>query len=213
MDAWAAVDVGDPAPDPCDPPPPPLSVYITGPQMLYYGDYGTWVAHPSGGTGTYSYDWYVDNGWGWEGPYGHQASYTDRMMPVEDWMELRVDVTSGEQQESGMHLVICMDCFGGQMSALIYPNPAEDFLNVIIEDKESEIINSTLKSKRKTSKFTNGYSGDIIYTIYNNYGQNVFTCKTKEKQIRINTADLPKGHYVLKIIYNDSLISKQIMIK
>ncbi|MQY80090.1 MAG: T9SS type A sorting domain-containing protein [Bacteroidetes bacterium] len=35
----------------------------------------------------------------------------------------------------------------------------------------------------------------------------------QEKQIRINTADLPKGHYVLKIIHNDSVISKQIMIK
>ncbi|MQY78786.1 MAG: hypothetical protein GH151_06275 [Bacteroidetes bacterium] len=109
-----------------------------------------------------------DNGWGWEGPYGHQASYTDRMMQVEDFMVLRVDVTSGDQQASDIYLVLCLDCFGGQLSALIYPNPARDFLNVIIEDTESEIINSTLKSKRKTSKFTNGYSGDIIYTIYNN---------------------------------------------
>jgi len=181
------------------------------------GEYGTWFAHPSGGTGSYSYKWYADYGLGWGGPYGHQASYTDRMMPVEDYMamDLRVDVTSGDQQASDVYLVICLDCFGGQMSALIYPNPAEDFLNVIIEDKESYSMNSTLKNKKTDDppKQQNEFGDDIIYTLYNNYGQVVYNKKTKKKRIQINTGNLQKGHYILKIINKDSVISKQIMIK
>lgn len=155
----------------------------------------------------------VDNGWGWEGPYGHQASYTDRMLPVEDWMELRVDVTSGEQQESGMYLVICMDCFGGQMSALTYPNPAGDFLNVTIEEAES-IESAKLKGKKidGSLKNKNEYSGDIIYTMFNNYGQTVYYNRTNEKRIRINTSNIPDGIYTLKIVLKDGIITKQVVI-
>jgi len=210
MNAWAAVGVGDPAPDPCD---PPLSVYITGPEMLYFGDYGTWVAHPSGGIGNYSYDWYVDYGWGWEGPYGHQASYTDRMMPAEDWMDLRVDVTSGEQQASDIRFVICLDCEGGPMGAMVFPNPAEGFLNVTIEEAES-IESAKLKGKKidGSLKNKNEYSGDIIYTMFNNYGQTVYYNRTNEKRIRINTSNIPDGIYTLKIVLKDGIITKQVVI-
>jgi len=215
MNAWAAVDVGDPAPDPCDPPPPPLSVYITGPQMLYYGDYGTWVAHPSGGTGNYIYDWYVDNGWGWEGPYGYQSSYSDWFYPIYDFMDLRVDVISGEQQQSAYYYVWCMDCEGGMMKASVYPNPSDDFLIVNIEETDSETDNTTLKSKRVESSqgIKKGLSDEFIFILYNNFGQAVYNKRTREKSIQINTSNLQKGHYVLKIIHNDSIITKQIMIK
>ncbi|NQU81123.1 MAG: T9SS type A sorting domain-containing protein [Bacteroidetes bacterium] len=41
----------------------------------------------------------------------------------------------------------------------------------------------------------------------------VYNNSTPEKTIKINTSSLQKGHYILKIIYKDSVISKQIMIK
>lgn len=51
------------------PPPPPLDVYITGSQMMQDGELGTWEAHASGGTGSYSYSWFYDaNGTGWWQP-------------------------------------------------------------------------------------------------------------------------------------------------
>ena len=211
MDAWAAVGVGDPAPDPCN---PPLYVYITGPTKLNMGQPGTWVAHPSGG-GTYSYEWYVDYGSGWGGPYGTQSSFFTIMPDIES-MNLRVDVTSGSQQASDQHLVICLDCYGPMksMKVGIFPNPAKDILNVTI-DEEERIKNKNL-SGEKVNSFNNDkndYSGDIIYTLYNIYGQVVYNNSTREKTIKINTSGLQKGHYVLKIIYDDSVISKQIMIK
>ncbi|MCD6566890.1 MAG: M4 family metallopeptidase [Bacteroidales bacterium] len=215
MNAWAAVNVGDPAPDPCDPPDPPLNVYITGPTKLNMGQPGTWYAHPSGGTGSYSYEWYVDFGWGWGGPYGTQSYYTT-MMPDVEAMNLRVDVTSGYQQASDQHLVICLDCFGPMksMKVDIFPNPAKDILNVTI-DEEERIKNINLSGEKVNSSNNdkNDYSGDIIYTLYNIYGQVVYNRSTREKTIKINTSGLQKGHYVLKIISNDSVVSKQIMIK
>lgn len=213
MDAWAAVGVGDPAPDPCDPPDPPLNVYITGPTKLDMGESGTWYAYPSGGTGSYSYEWYTDFGWGWGGPYGTQSYFTT-MMPDVEAMNLRVDVTSGTQQASDEHLVICLDCFV-PLKVGIYPNPADDILTVKVEDTENETTNSSLKNKALNNYpgKKKEFGGNIIYTLYNNYGQVVYNNSTREKTIKINTSSLQKGHYVLKIIYNDSVISKQIMIK
>jgi len=207
MNAWAAVGVGDPAPDPCS----QLSVYITGPTKLNMGEAGTWYAHPSGGTGSYSYEWYTDFGWGWGGPYGTQSYFTT-MMPDVEAMNLRVDVTSGTQQASDEHLVICLDCFG-LMKADIYPNPADDILNVTIEEAES-IESETLKGKKMdgSSKDKNEYSGDIIYTLINNYGQVVYNNRTNEKRIRINTSNIPEGIYILKIVLKDGIITKQVVI-
>ncbi|GAH78816.1 unnamed protein product, partial [marine sediment metagenome] len=96
----------------------------------------------------------------------------------------------------------------------IYPNPAEDILNVTI-DEEERIKNNNLSGEKVNSSddTKNDYSGDIIYTLYNIYGQVVYNRSTREKTININTSGLQKGHYVLKIISNDSVVSKQIMIK
>jgi len=211
MNTWAFETVGDPAPNPCV----PTSVYITGPTKLNMGQPGTWVAHPSGGTGTYSYEWYVDYGSGWGGPYGTQSSFST-MMPDVEAMNLRVDVTSGSQQASDEHLVICRDCFGPMksMKVSIFPNPAEEILNVTI-DEEERIKNKNLSGEKVNSSNNdiNDYSGDIIYTLYNIYGQVVYNRSTREKTIQINTGSLQKGHYILKIINKDSVISKQILIK
>jgi len=213
MNAWAAVGVGDPAPDPCNP--PPLSVYITGPEMLYFGDYCTWYANASGGTGNYSYDWYIRYEYQWMGPLGHHASYSDWVYPLHDYIDLRVDVTSGEQQQSAYYFVWCMDCEGGMMKASVYPNPSDDFLIVNIEETDSETNNATLKSKRVESSqgIKKGLSDEFVFILYNNFGQAVYNKRTREKSIQINTSNLQKGHYILKIIHNDSVISKQIMIK
>jgi hypothetical protein len=206
------MNVGDPAPDPCN---PPLSVYITGPEMLYFGDYGTWYANASGGTGNYDYDWYIRYEYQWMGPYGHQSSYSDWFYPLYDYIDLRVDVTSGEQQQYAYYFVWCMDCEGGMMKASVYPNPSDDFLIVNIEETDSETGNATMKSKRVESSqgIKKGLSDEFVLILYNNFGQAVYSKRTREKSIQINTSNLQKGHYILKIIHNDSVISKQIMIK
>jgi len=108
-----------------------------------------------------------------------------------------------------------MDCEGGMMKASVYPNPSDDFLIVNIEETDSETDNVTLKSKRVESSqgIKKGLSDEIVFILYNNFGQAVYNKRTREKNIQINTSNLQKGHYILKIIYGDSVIHKQVLIE
>jgi len=214
MNARVAVNVGDPAPDPCI---PSLSVYITGPTKLNYGQSGTWYAHPSGGTGSYNYEWFVDYGMGYYyGPQGYQSSFSEYMYTATDYLDLRVDVTSGEQEESDYHFVFCNNCFdGGMLRVFVYPNPSDDLININVEEPETFTDNAI--SKNKKSDYLSGQSDqakdEIVYTLYNNLGQAVYMINTEEKTVQINTSGLQEGHYILKIVYKDAVITKQVMIK
>ncbi|MDZ7360450.1 MAG: S8 family serine peptidase [candidate division KSB1 bacterium] len=77
--------------------PQPLSVTITGPGVLLWKQWGTWTANPSGGVGSYSYEWrYRNNGTGdWSSVVSTSQNYT-RQMPNND-IELQVKVTSGSE--------------------------------------------------------------------------------------------------------------------
>ncbi len=214
MNAWAAVNVGSPAPDPCI---PPLSVYITGPIKLNYGQSGTWYAHPSGGTGSYNYEWFVDYGMGYYlGPQGYQSSFSEYMYTATDYLDLRVDVTSGEQEESAYHYVFCNNCFkGGMLKAFVYPNPSDDMITINVE--EPETFTDDAISKNKKSDYLSGRSeqsnDEINYTLYNNFGQIVYVNNTNEKIIKINVSNLQKGHYILKIVHKEGVLTKQILIE
>jgi len=213
MNAWAEVNVGEYAPEPCE---TPLKVYITGPSGLYYGQYGTWYAQPYGGTGSYSYKWYVDYGMGYYiGPQGYQSSFSEYMYPVTNYLNLRVDVTSGTQQQNDYHYVFCFDCGGGMLKASVYPNPSDNLITIDIE--EPEILTDDEKFQNKKSENLSGQSDqskdEIIYTLYNNFGQSVYMNNTKEKTIQINISGFQKGHYILKIIHKDAVLTKQILIE
>jgi Zn-dependent metalloprotease len=58
MNAWAAVGVGTPAPDPCV---VPLSVDIYGPYDSNCGNYEYYNSNVTGGTGNYTYQWSVNS--------------------------------------------------------------------------------------------------------------------------------------------------------
>lgn len=88
-----------------------LSAYIDGPYELYSEGVYTWEAMPSGGTGSYSYDWAVR----WDNdPDGEWiANGTDKTtsLDVRDYMgnfELRVVVTSGSEVVESYHYVYNM---------------------------------------------------------------------------------------------------------
>jgi hypothetical protein len=69
-----------------------LGVSISGPFMIYQGNYGTWTANPTGGTGTYTYQWqYSSTGSTWTNVATTQ-SYSRTGFST---FYLRVIVTSG----------------------------------------------------------------------------------------------------------------------
>ena len=85
-------------------PPAGLAVTITGPDYTYNGEYHTWYANPTGGTGSYTYQWQFrrEGNTTWSN-VGTGSSYT-RVTPIGPFY-LRVIVTSGGATASDDHYV------------------------------------------------------------------------------------------------------------
>jgi len=67
--------------------PPPLTVNITGPTHLNYGEVGEFTAHPSGGSGTYiNYKWWSRNDEGGIEPYILNGGIVPNAPPVGEWI-------------------------------------------------------------------------------------------------------------------------------
>jgi subtilisin family serine protease len=82
------------------PPVPPVSVSIDGPTDITQAGSYTWTALPTGGTGTYSYDWeYRDaldpNTWKFAGAGTSVSKYVDAS--TANWFVYKVTVTSSYQ--------------------------------------------------------------------------------------------------------------------
>lgn len=85
----------------------PPSVSITGPTERFWKQYGTWTANPSGGNGTYTYEWKFRNAGdpNWL-VVGTSQTYT-RQMPNND-IELQVAVASQGLIVYDTHYVECI---------------------------------------------------------------------------------------------------------
>jgi bacillolysin len=181
MNAWAAVGVGDPAPDPCLA--PPLEVTIEGPTACTCGNFEYWFTYPTGGNGTYTYQWYLN---------GNPISTSSSCWHIfEEWEtgynNIAVLVTSGDQTVLE-DLNVWVDCYtkGGaesEMSLLLYPNPASKVATLeIIENNDSKM---SLKDK------------DCLLYLFDKNGKIFYNIKTKNRRIDIDVSNLQEGVYTL----------------
>lgn len=74
----------------------PLAASISGPSSITQSGTYTWTAQPSGGTGSYAYQWEASDGFAWYGK-GTGQSYTDLFHSNSRFTAVRVKVTSGGQ--------------------------------------------------------------------------------------------------------------------
>lgn len=79
------------------------------------------------------------------------------------------------------------------MSFSVYPNPAQDFVNISLSNNTEKSIINVLD-----------YLGRVVYSE---------TVPANEKEISINTTNLEKGSYLVEIISNNKTYSKKIIIK
>lgn len=87
---------------------PALSVEIDGENVLTTQNSYTWTAQPVGGTGTYSYQWYViwDGApYHTDGPLGTSVTQSMSVIPEDGNFSLRVVVTSGGQTAEDLFYV------------------------------------------------------------------------------------------------------------
>lgn len=189
--AWAAVGVGEAA-TPC------LQVTITGPESLLCQEGGNYSANVYGGSGNYSYAWYVD----------YSLYSTDSYINVafnpqysDEYHYITLEVTDGNVSDSDSKDVYVYYCgIGGKMNTTesinftMYPNPATLETTIKIED-QTLIIEP--------------YDIQII----DGNGRLVYANKSYDKEIKINTSKLQKGSYNTIIKYGRKYSSMKLIIE
>jgi hypothetical protein len=100
-------------------PPPPLTAYIDGPDVITSKGTYTWEAMPAGGVGGYTYAWsiyYPATATGWS--LGTAKTQTKTVYADDEEFELRVTVRSGSQATTTTLLV--RECIGSSGSCYAY---------------------------------------------------------------------------------------------
>jgi hypothetical protein len=194
--AWAAVGIGTASYESCN---PPVSATISGSLYLCNDDNETYTANPSGGTGVYSYNWYVDYGNGWY----HVSSFSSVTLwgynnPPDTDLELKLVVTSGTEQCTVYKSILVYDC--GYRSFNVYPNPANDILNISIPaDDIGDALSFESKKDAVNVSIMNSM-GDIYYS--GSYYSTDFT---------IPVGDIPEGLNIISVRIGDKRYSKHVI--
>ena len=180
----------------------PLEVRITSLVYQRYctsasgrANYPEWTAAASGGTGSYSYSWELDTGYGYQ-PYGTAGpgytsfgfclnGYTTR------YVQARVTVRSGTQQASAIYYA------SPQM--VLYPNPAEEYVAVANEAADGSPQASMAQTSAAPASSPNTPT-PMHLTVYNGQGRQVFAAaNVTEATLHIAVKSWPAGLYQVNI--------------
>lgn len=170
--AWNTVGVGAAA-IPC------LQASISGPESLMCQEYGYYYANVYGGSGNYSYSWFVDY------TLYSQESYVSLAFNPQygdEYHSISLTVTDENGSDSDEKSVYVFYCgqgnvnTSGSLGFTMYPNPTKLSTTLIVEEE-------SLTSKP--------YKVQII----DRSGKIVFIRDFYEKELKINTSNLQKGIY------------------
>jgi len=196
--------------NPCAP--LPISASISGPTSLSLAaPSGTWTVNPTGGTGSYSYQWYVrgyvnGSAYSWSSPSSTINTLTQNMGSYQE-ADIRVDITSGTQQASFYYHIYCSNCCSGcDNSFTIGPNPTSETFEIIRED-QSTITAQTSSSTSYPNQFNN-----FEVKLYNEYSQIVRIGKSNQNKVKLDVKELPEGMYYIHIRSGTQVIKKQVII-
>lgn len=197
QNAWAAVGVGAAA-TPC------LDVQISGYDYLMCNEQGYFYANVTGGSGTYSYQWYVDYV-----PYSNDSYIYAGWYPQysSENHYISLEVTSGSLSDTDDFNVFVESCnwdqnLEAQSNSTIesikisaHPNPASSHSQIVIEDE------ITQEPK------------EYIIQISDGNGRVVHSDKTYATDFTINTSSFQKGIYNVVIRTNRKSGSVKLIVK
>ena len=192
QNAWAAVGVGSAA-TPC------LSAEINGNSYLSCGEEGYFFANVYGGSGNYSYQWYVDYY-----PFSTESSINLTFYPEYDMehVYISLEVTDGNVSDADDHDLYVYSCSeGGLLNAdqtikfKIYPNPATYSTTIKIEDD-----------------LTQSQAQYTIQMVDRN-GRIVYSDKSYTTESIINTSSFQKGIYSVIIKRDKKIGSTNLIIE
>ncbi len=192
MNAWAAVNVGA-AGTPC------VHTEIIGPEGLMCGEQGYYYANTNGGSGYYTYNWYVDYTY-----YSSASSIYLGFYPQygDEYHYITLYVTDGSLSDSDDHSIYVYSCGQGGLQTTdeslkfkIYPNPATSLTKIEIKDEQ--------------------ISDPIPYTIQilDRNGRIVYSDRSYSKEFIINTSTFQKGVYSTIIKKGDKRVSSNLIVE
>jgi|GEM_PF-6378357 len=204
-------------------PPPGLSVSISGPTDVSSCRAASWTANASGGTGTYTYRWYiVESGQlvGTGNPYYDYPHFYAR----NDEYRIRVEVISGNTTANSQLRIFSAGCQNTFYQ--IYPNPASTEFEVIamedinINESNQAAVNTDSNSYstadlslRSTDKqFLKEIKHEFIIKLYDKYNQLILNGTTKEGKVKLKVNHLPTGLYFLRIEDKNVITQKRVLI-
>ena len=157
-------------------------------------------------------------------PFGHQPGYTYQWVYPSNWMFVSQNantirlLTPSLTQPAGGPLEVRVNngCGWSDYTGFTaYPVPCGGFSAKASSEKElfNQYPNPTARTLTvaQTNEAIN--VGAYFIELYNNYGEKVTTISTSDRQVDLNTADLPEGHYVLKIIYKEGILTRKIIVE
>jgi hypothetical protein len=173
MNAWAAVGVGTSG-TPC------LHTEIYGLESLMCGEEGYYAANVYGGSGNYTYNWYVD--------YNYYSSASSLYLSFYPQYEgeyhyIYLEVSDGSLSDSDDYSVYVYQCGQGGLQSTetlkfnMYPNPATTSTRVEIEDNITQ----------DPSQYS--------IQIFDRNGRLVYSDKSYKTDFIINTSSFQKGVY------------------
>lgn len=199
----------------------PLQVSITSFTYLSYctsstgrNNYGQWTATASGGTGVYSYAWYLDTsgtGNSYSGPYSSSTSYGTCLGSPGRTTLVKVVVTSGSQQASAAYY--------GQAQSMValFPNPADTFVDVANVDESAAAVtqaSSQAALAATTPAAAASEATSMQVTVYNGQGKIVYTAAgTTAPSLRLNTQAWPAGLYQVAVQRGKTITRRQLSVQ
>lgn len=171
---------------------------------------GFWDSNVSGGYEcNYEFEWYVDDEY-----KDFAISYATDFPSSEynpGYHHIDLVVHDGEttiyRGPFEFELGWCLKSGTMGDSIQIYPNPADEYIDVRIIDEVDNII-SGQKIQLNDNKENKGYT----YSVIDNYGKVLLHKKTSEKYFRISTTDFLPGTYHIQVISAKGKTVKQFIV-
>ncbi len=178
MDAWAAVGVGQASSSPCF----DVSSISINPDPPTCNDYASLSVNVTGGSGNYTYEWYVDG-------YLESTSQTFWYWFPEVYSDFHIEVYVSDGNENRYRERYVYANCGNLMSLeeslnlKVYPNPVSDLTTLEINDTGNN--DGSMLNK------------DYNISITGSNGMKMFNLDTKSNRITIDFTRYQKGSYLM----------------
>jgi len=182
-------------------------IYVTGTTGVCPGNnYVYTVNVPGGHQSGFTYQWTKPTNW----TINYQSANTISLyvpMYSPDYGTVRARVANGCGSYSGYSGVTVFPGYGcGSFYFSVFPNPASESLTVALVKVDDSADNEILKS---IGKDTTTFAASLKTFA----GKKVFGQRSTKGEVRLDVGSLPKGIYLVEILYHGEVVTERVVIE